>query len=92
MSALRAGPRARPPLHCAAKAEEEAAAPGRERDAAAGRAREALALAAKERKEAPPTFDKDPEDSALSVLSEPAEYVNASLLLHDAAAILNLHA
>ena len=40
----------------------------------------------------PPTSDEETEPSTPSVVSEPPGDVNAALLLHEAAAVLNLHA
>jgi len=74
----------------ALEAEQEAAAAAQEQEAAAARARDALARAAAERKAAAPSDDEDGDDSS-AVDSEPPATPDP-LLLHEAAALLNLHA
>ncbi|XP_066373416.1 uncharacterized protein [Miscanthus floridulus] len=75
----------------AAAAEEEAAAAARDRDTAVARIRESLALAAAARKEADLVSDNDeaPDDDDAT---DAALEASRALQMHEAAALLQLHA
>lgn len=83
----------------ALEAEQEAAAATTERDAAAARVRDALARAASARAaaaaaeelEGPPVNDDDDGASIASHQTAHVPDVHAAMLLHEAAAVLNLH-
>ncbi|XP_072150616.1 uncharacterized protein [Setaria viridis] len=73
-------------------AEVEAVAVVQERDAATAHLREALARAAQERKGAPPDSDEEDARDDLSVVYDQAPDTQQAMLLHEAVAVLNLHA
>ena len=77
----------------AAEAEEEAAAAAKERDATAARARNALARAERECDAALPSDDDtDYRDADGTPPDSGPRDLHHALLLHEAAAIVNLHA
>lgn len=76
----------------AVKAEEETAAVVQERDTAAARLRDALARAAEEPKGAPPDSEKDAAADASAISDQAPNDAHQVMLLHEADAVLNLHA
>ena len=77
------------------EAEKEAAAASKERDDAATRARAALECAAHERKAAAAALNataSNHTDESVSVHGKRPSDLHGALLLHEAAALLNLHA
>ncbi|XP_022679999.1 pentatricopeptide repeat-containing protein At3g21470 [Setaria italica] len=75
-------------LACAVKAEEEAAAATQERDTAVARLR-----ITEECKGAPPDFEEeDAVDDASTVSDQAPNNTHQAMLLHEATAVLNLHA
>ncbi|XP_072147853.1 uncharacterized protein [Setaria viridis] len=73
-------------------AEAEAAAAAQERDVADARLRKALARAAHECKGAPPDSDEEDASADLSDLLDQAPDTHQDMMLHEAAAVLNLQA